>query len=88
MVRFAQSHTWDAKRSRIHLKIKSFIRIVALLTVLGIGELSTNLAISADRPKIALALAGGGARGGAHIWVLQLLEELSGPLVPNQRNIQ
>src|SRR5215469_7804311 len=30
----------------------------------------------AKRPRIALALAGGGARGGAHIGVLKVLEEL------------
>src|SRR6516225_477140 len=32
------------------------------------------------RPRIALALAGGGARGGAHIGVLKVLEELRVPV--------
>lgn len=33
-----------------------------------------------DRPKIGLALSGGGARGGAHIGVLRALEELQVPI--------
>src|SRR5215469_11373196 len=32
------------------------------------------------RPRVALALAGGGARGGAHIGVLKVLEELRVPI--------
>src|ERR1700757_4757967 len=32
------------------------------------------------RPRIGLALAGGGARGGAHIGVLKVLEELHVPI--------
>jgi NTE family protein len=35
---------------------------------------------SPARPRIALALAGGGARGGAHIGVLKVLEELHVPI--------
>jgi NTE family protein len=34
----------------------------------------------ADRPKIGLALSGGGARGGAHVGVLKTLEELGVPV--------
>jgi len=37
-------------------------------------------ATAAKRPRIALALAGGGARGGAHIGVLKVLEELRVPI--------
>jgi len=33
-----------------------------------------------DRPKIGLVLSGGGAMGGAHIGVLQVLEELNVPI--------
>lgn len=33
-----------------------------------------------DRPKIGLALSGGGARGGAHVGVLKTLEELGVPV--------
>src|SRR4029078_7332285 len=37
-------------------------------------------AIAQQRPKIALALGGGGARGGAHLGVLQVLEEMRVPI--------
>jgi len=33
-----------------------------------------------DRPKIGLALGGGGAKGGAHVGVLKVLEELNVPV--------
>jgi NTE family protein len=33
-----------------------------------------------DRPKIGLALGGGGAKGGAHVGVIKVLEELSIPV--------
>ena len=35
---------------------------------------------SADRPRIGLVLGGGGAKGGAHIGVLQVLDELNVPV--------
>lgn len=35
---------------------------------------------AADRPKIGLALGGGGARGGAHVGVLRTLEEMGVPV--------
>ena len=35
---------------------------------------------AASRPRVALVLAGGGARGGAHIGVLKVLEELRVPV--------
>src|SRR6187399_1181391 len=33
-----------------------------------------------ERPRIGLALGGGGARGGAHVGVLEVLEELHVPV--------
>ena len=33
-----------------------------------------------ERPKIGLALGGGGAKGGAHVGVLKVLEELNIPV--------
>ena len=48
---------------------------IILLTVLLIGTL-----FGADRPKIALVLSGGGARGGAHVGVLKVLEENKIPI--------
>jgi NTE family protein len=41
---------------------------------------ATAAAAPARRPRVALALAGGGARGGAHIGVLKVLEELRVPI--------
>jgi len=52
-------------------------RRVAMLSA-GLGALlvaATALAGSADRPRIGLALSGGGARGFAHVGVLEVLEE-------------
>ncbi|RKZ97677.1 MAG: hypothetical protein DRQ42_09395, partial [Gammaproteobacteria bacterium] len=33
-----------------------------------------------ERPKIGLALSGGGARGAAHVGVIQVLEEMHIPI--------
>jgi NTE family protein len=41
---------------------------------------SSPMAAAPARPKIALVLSGGGARGGAHIGVLKVLEELRVPI--------
>jgi NTE family protein len=49
------------------------------LAALGICLLSL-LAQAADRPKIGLVLGGGGARGAAHIGVLEVLERLQVPV--------
>ncbi|MBD3823446.1 MAG: patatin-like phospholipase family protein [Epsilonproteobacteria bacterium] len=35
---------------------------------------------ASERPKIALVLSGGGARGGAHVGVLKFLEEQRVPI--------
>src|SRR3954467_6889162 len=37
-------------------------------------------AASSDRPRIGLVLAGGGAKGGAHVGVLKVLEQLHVPI--------
>ena len=37
-------------------------------------------AAEGDRPKIGLALGGGGAKGGAHVGVIKVLEELNVPI--------
>jgi len=41
---------------------------------------STVHAQDGERPKIGLALGGGGAKGGAHIGVLKVMEELDIPI--------
>ena len=56
-------------------------RSVILTIVAGIGVFTPWAAlhaeqISSDRPKVALVLSGGGARGFAHVGVLKVLQEL------------
>lgn len=50
------------------------------LAVLVIAPALLHAETPAPRPKIGLALGGGGARGGAHVGVLQVLEELHVPV--------
>lgn len=50
-------------------------RILALLTILLSG-----LAAAAERPRVALVLSGGGAKGIAHVGVLRVLEEIKVPV--------
>ena len=52
------------------------------IPVVGQGRVrsSSSDSDSVSRPKIGLALAGGGAKGGAHIGVLEVLEELRVPV--------
>jgi NTE family protein len=56
--------------------------LVLLFLCLGIAGAAWAQAAAAvaDRPKIGLVLSGGGARGGAHIGVLKVLEELQVPI--------
>lgn len=55
--------------------------ILALVAVLCfLGTQTTKAEEKPDRPKIGLALSGGGARGGAHVGVLSALEEQGIPI--------
>jgi len=55
---------------------------IAVFTALLITLLPTIViaAEESDRPKIGLALSGGGARGGAHVGVLKAIEEYGIPI--------
>ena len=63
---------------------------IALLLLLSLASLAASAQtsgattetshVSAQRPRIALVLSGGGARGGAHLGVLKVLEELRVPV--------
>ncbi len=55
------------------MRASCFLLAVFLATVVAFGQ-------EAERPKIGLVLSGGGARGVAHIGVLQALEELRVPV--------
>jgi len=54
----------------------------ALITLLlaAIAAAASFPATAADRPKVGLVLGGGGARGAAHIGVLEVLEQLRVPV--------
>ena len=56
----------------------SFIRFLAT-TALSLA-LSAQALADPNRPKIGLVLGGGGARGAAHVGVLEVLEELKIPV--------
>ncbi len=56
------------------------VLILAFLAALAPATLASPDQPVPDRPRIGLCLAGGGARGGAHIGVLQVLEELRIPV--------
>jgi len=60
-----RSHCWTAT-------------VLTVLMLLAAG--STLAAEEPDRPKIGLALSGGGAKGGAHVGVLKVFEELNIPV--------
>ncbi len=53
-------------------------KLFLCLLLLGLGASSATL--GKDRPKVGLALGGGGARGVAHIGVLEALEKMGVPI--------
>jgi NTE family protein len=59
-----------------------FRLLLLLLTTLGIAVPASGLQTdtAGARPRIGLVLGGGGAKGGAHIGVLKVLEELRIPI--------
>src|SRR6186997_1142757 len=52
----------------------------ALLGLSPVGSYSAEAPHVAGRPRIGLVLAGGGAKGGANVGVLKVLEELHVPI--------
>ena len=61
------------------LKISHLLRSL-LLVALALSTAAFALEESSARPRVGLVLGGGGARGAAHIGVLELLEELRVPV--------
>ena len=53
------------------MRLKATVLLLLVASVLGASE---------TRPKIGLALGGGGARGCAHIGILRALEEMHVPI--------
>src|SRR5690349_22734090 len=61
-------------------------RLLGVVLLAGALALTSIVSLAAEaphvtgRPRIGLVLAGGGARGGAHVGVLKVLEELRIPV--------
>jgi NTE family protein len=62
-------------RSRTQHGFATFLSIVGLL-----GWSTPTCTAEASRPRIGLVLAGGGAKGGAHVGVLKVLEQMHIPV--------
>ncbi|MDP2827111.1 MAG: patatin-like phospholipase family protein [Sulfuricellaceae bacterium] len=62
------------------MKTLSTILAICLFSMLSIPAMSASDQASAKRPKIGLALSGGGARGAAHVGVLKIIEEMGIPI--------
>src|SRR5512143_1325211 len=77
-------HAPDRRRILPTLLSASFLAVLAWLTVLSSpahAQADTQQQPSqASRPKIGLVLAGGGAKGAAHVGVLKVLEEMHIPI--------
>ncbi|HMN45501.1 MAG TPA: patatin-like phospholipase family protein [Povalibacter sp.] len=59
----------------------SMLVVAGLLTSLCFSTAATSQGTAAhERPRVALVLAGGGAKGGAHVGVLKVLEEQRVPI--------
>ena len=56
------------------------VAAAALAAALALPAAAQDAPAPARRPKIGIAFAGGGARGGAHVGVLKVLEELRVPV--------
>ena len=54
--------------------------LLSLLYLLGSTMVWAQDTVSEPRPKIALVLGGGGAKGAAHVGVLEALEQLRVPV--------
>jgi NTE family protein len=62
------------------VKMQVFKFAVVLVLIFGLPATPVQARGDTDRPKIGLALSGGGARGGAHVGVLRALEEMNIPV--------
>jgi len=63
------------------LAIPGCVCAVVVMAMAQAGHSSEPVASSAgSRPRVGLVLAGGGAKGGAHVGVLKVLEELQVPI--------
>src|SRR5258708_34543029 len=59
---------------------RAFLRAIAALALGAAIFAATAQTPHAPRPRIGLVLGGGGARGGAHLGILEVLEGLRVPI--------
>ncbi len=69
-----EQRVYQGRTNYLLLAVGIFLGLVAVL------QASLVMAAEPTRPKVGLALSGGGARGAAHIGVLRVLEELNIPI--------
>jgi len=70
----------DILRQEVNDMQRRAMVLLVLLVLMVHGAVAESIKDGPDRPRIGLCLAGGGARGGAHIGVLQVLEEMRIPV--------
>jgi NTE family protein len=68
-----------ANRNRLVIGLLT-LALAVLLVLPAPAVLAADESAAAHRPRIGLVLGGGGARGGAHVGVLKVLEELRIPI--------
>ena len=61
-------------------RLRRIAAAVSLAAALALPAVAQDAPAAPKRPKIGIAFAGGGARGGAHVGVLKVLEELRVPV--------
>lgn len=70
--------------TRTHPRGMRYVAVPALCALAALPPNSlaspTETAMTPQRPRIGLVLAGGGAKGGAHVGVLKVIEELHVPI--------
>ena len=70
-----------AKSAEVYRRVLAGIGLIVLSSgALAASAAPDETAAPGDRPRIGLVLAGGGARGGAHVGVLSVLEEMRIPI--------
>ena len=68
------------KKSLMNPRRIPVLLLAAAVAVAPVGQAADAPAQSGSRPRIGLVLAGGGAKGGAHVGVIKVLEEMRVPI--------
>ena len=68
------THLYKTPRRKVPFSMRNSLSLI-ILVLTPLLSSPTLTAESVDRPKVGLALSGGGTKAGAHIGVLRVLEE-------------